>query len=122
MYICIYLFIYFSFHFYSFAGKVADKTATGLTYIPAPKLKLPGHEESYNPPKEYLPTEEERNAAMLEAEAEGERPPFQPTAYDALRKVPAYENFIRERFERCLDLYLCPRARIKRLNVEGKLM
>ena len=29
----------------------------GLSYIPAPKLKLPGHEESYNPPKEYLPTE-----------------------------------------------------------------
>ena len=39
------------------AGKTHDKTATGLTYIPAPKLKLPGHEESYNPPKEYLPTE-----------------------------------------------------------------
>lgn len=39
------------------AGKTVDKTATGLTYIPAPKLKLPGHEESYNPPAEYLPTE-----------------------------------------------------------------
>ena len=39
------------------AGRTADKTATGLTYIPAPKLKLPGHEESYNPPKEYIPTE-----------------------------------------------------------------
>lgn len=104
--------------FFYFAGKIADKTATGLTYIPAPKLKLPGHEESYNPPKEYLPTEEEKNAASLEAEEEGERPPFQPTAYEALRKVPAYDNFIRERFERCLDLYLCPRARIKRLNVD----
>lgn len=39
------------------AGKTSDKTATGLTYIPAPKLKLPGHSESYNPPKEYLPSE-----------------------------------------------------------------
>ena len=39
------------------AGKTQDKTANGLTYIAAPKLKLPGHEESYNPPKEYLPTE-----------------------------------------------------------------
>lgn len=29
----------------------------GLTFIPAPKPKLPGHEASYNPPKEYLPTE-----------------------------------------------------------------
>jgi len=35
----------------------ATKTATGLSYIPAPKPKLPGHAESYNPPKEYLPTE-----------------------------------------------------------------
>lgn len=28
-------------------------------HVPAPKLPLPGHEESYNPPPEYLPTEEE---------------------------------------------------------------
>ena len=28
-------------------------------HIPAPKMKLPGHEESYNPPPEYLPTEAE---------------------------------------------------------------
>jgi len=99
-------------------GKIAEKTANGLTYIPAPKFKLPGHEESYNPPKEYLPSEEEKNAAILEAEQNDERPPLQPTAYETLRKVPAYDNFIRERFERCLDLYLCPRARIKRLNVD----
>lgn len=28
-------------------------------HVPAPKLALPGHAESYNPPPEYLPTEEE---------------------------------------------------------------
>lgn len=28
-------------------------------HIPAPKPKLPGHDASYNPPLEYLPTEEE---------------------------------------------------------------
>ena len=28
-------------------------------HIAAPKLKLPGHDESYNPLPEYLPTEEE---------------------------------------------------------------
>jgi hypothetical protein len=28
-------------------------------HVPAPKLALPGHEESYNPPPEYLPSEEE---------------------------------------------------------------
>ena len=63
------------------AGKTADKTATGLTYIPAPKLQLPGHGESYNPPPEYLPTEEERNAAQLEDRDEGERPALLPTAH-----------------------------------------
>lgn len=34
-----------------------DKTGSGLTHIPASKPRLPGHEESYNPPAEYLPTE-----------------------------------------------------------------
>ena len=38
-------------------GMATDRTATGLSYVPAPKTKLPGHEESYNPPKEYLPSE-----------------------------------------------------------------
>lgn len=28
-------------------------------HIPAPKMRLPGHEESYNPPPEYLLSEEE---------------------------------------------------------------
>jgi ribosome biogenesis protein ERB1 len=95
-----------------------DKTATGLTYIPAPKLKLPGHEESYNPPPEYVPTEEERNAALLQAEETGDPAPFLPKIFNALRKVPAYESFIQERFERCLDLYLCPRAKTRRLRVD----
>lgn len=36
-------------------------------------------------------------------------------AYLSLRQVPAYERFINERFERCLDLYLCPRMRRKRV-------
>lgn len=34
-------------------------------------------------------------------------------------QVPAYASFIKERFERCLDLYLCPRTRRKRLIIEG---
>ena len=29
-------------------------------HIPAPRLKLPGHSESYNPPPEYLPNEKEK--------------------------------------------------------------
>lgn len=38
-------------------GQASSRTGTGLAYIPAPKPQLPGHAESYNPPKEYLPTE-----------------------------------------------------------------
>ena len=41
-------------------GDEADKTGAGLARIAAPKLPLPGHEESYNPPAEFLPTEEAR--------------------------------------------------------------
>ena len=32
-------------------------------------------------------------------------------------QVPLYSEFIKERFERCLDLYLAPRARRMRLHV-----
>lgn len=38
-------------------GQGSARTAAGLAYIPAPKPTLPGHAESYNPPREYLPTE-----------------------------------------------------------------
>lgn len=33
-------------------------------HVPAPKMKLPGHEESYNPPPEYLLSEEEVRGDM----------------------------------------------------------
>ena len=35
-----------------------------------------------------------------------------------MRSIPAYENAVKESFERCLDLYLCPRVRKKRLNID----
>ena len=41
-----------------------------------------------------------------------------PRAFPNLRSVPAYADFIKDRFERCLDLYLCPRARKKTAWVE----
>jgi ribosome biogenesis protein ERB1 len=100
-------------------GEATDKTVSGLTYLAAPKMKLPGHDESYNPPKEYLMSKEEENAAKLEAEENEDAPPFIPNAFDALRKVPAYDRYINERFERCLDLYLCPRSRVKRMDLSG---
>ncbi len=35
-----------------------------------------------------------------------------------MRHVASYDNFIRERFQRCLDLYLCPRVKKKKLNID----
>lgn len=40
---------------------------------------------------------------------------FLPRKFPSLRAVPAYSRFIQERFERCLDLYLCPRQRKMRV-------
>ncbi|XP_065327437.1 ribosome biogenesis protein bop1 isoform X1 [Pelmatolapia mariae] len=85
-------------------------------HLPAPKIPLPGHHESYNPPPEYLFTDEER--ALWEQQDPADRKlPFVPRKYSSLRQVPAFSHFIHERFERCLDLYLCPRQRKMRVNV-----
>lgn len=93
-----------------------EKPGHGLSYIPAPKPKLPGHEESYNPSQEYIPTQEEINAYQLMFEED--RPKFIPKRFTSLRSVPAYEKSVKEFFERCLDLYLCARARKKRINID----
>ncbi|KAL1217867.1 putative ribosome biogenesis protein BOP1 [Cardamine amara subsp. amara] len=94
----------------------SDQKNKHLTYIPPPKLKLPGHDESYNPSLEYIPTEEEK--ASYELMYEEDRPKFIPKRFTSLRSIPAYENALRESFERCLDLYLCPRVRKKRINID----
>ncbi|KAM3929037.1 ribosome biogenesis protein BOP1 [Leptodactylus fuscus] len=86
-------------------------------HVPAPKLPLPGHEESYNPPPEYLMTEEEK-LAWEQQDAEDRKLSFIPKQHSSLRAVPAYSRFIHEKFERCLDLYLCPRQRKMRVNVD----
>ncbi|XP_021301112.1 ribosome biogenesis protein BOP1 homolog [Herrania umbratica] len=93
----------------------ADRTKH-LAYIPPPKPKLPGHEESYNPSLEYLPTQEEINTYQLMYEED--RPKFIPKRFTSIRSIPAYENAIKDSFERCLDLYLCPRVRKKRINID----
>jgi hypothetical protein len=72
------------------SGSLADVICTGayhagLSYIPPPKPKLPGHNESYNPAPEYVPTEEERAAYdMMDKE---DKPDFIPQSFDAMRKV-----------------------------------
>ncbi|KAK7416130.1 Ribosome biogenesis protein erb1 [Neonectria magnoliae] len=85
--------------------------------IPAPKLAPPGYDLSYNPPPEYLPTEEEKEA-WKNMEPEEREKDYLPAKFDSLRKVPGYGEFVKERFERCLDLYLAPRVRKNRLNID----
>jgi ribosome biogenesis protein ERB1 len=94
-----------------------DVNVPKTQHIPAPKLKLPDHDESYHPPPEYLPTDQERQEweAADEEDRENE---FLPRSYDRLARVPAWASFISERFERCLDLYLAPRVMKQRLNID----
>jgi len=85
--------------------------------IPAPKLKLPEHDESYNPPAEYVPKDEERKE-WEELDEEDREKNYLSKKYGSLRLVPAWAEFIKERFERCLDLYLAPRVQKNRLNID----
>lgn len=83
----------------------------------APKLPPPTNEESYNPPGEYVLTEEERKQ-WEELDPSEREINFLPQKYGSLRKVPGYSEIIREKFERCLDLYLAPRVRKNKLNID----
>jgi len=85
--------------------------------IPAPKLPPPGYEESYHPPPEYMPDKDEKKAWEEEDEQDRDKG-FLPTNHDSLRKVPGYDKFLKEKFERCLDLYLAPRVRRSKLNID----
>lgn len=106
--------------FYSIWSNDDTPIAPHPMHMPAPKLKLPSHNESYNPPAEYLFSEEEKKEweAMDDEERKGK---IEPKKYSTLRHVPAYDDFVSERFERCLDLYLAPRTRRRRplLDIQG---
>jgi len=86
-------------------------------HMPAPKLPPPGFGESYHPPPEYLPDEKEKRGWENADEEDRERE-YLPTDHASLRKVPGYDRFVKEKFERCLDLYLAPRVRRTKLNVD----
>lgn len=88
-------------------------------HLPAPKRHLPGHAESYNPPAEYLLDKEELRQWKKCQETPWKRKiHFVPQKYKSLREVPSYPRYIRERFLRCLDLYMCPRALKMKLMIE----
>lgn len=95
------------------AAPQADHVMT----LRAPKLPPPTHDESYNPPEEYVPTEEEAKEWENMDPADRERN-YLPRKYGALRHVPGYADSVRERFERSLDLYLAPRVRRHKLNID----
>ncbi|KAL3920238.1 MAG: hypothetical protein SGILL_003360 [Bacillariaceae sp.] len=90
----------------------------GPQHIAAPKLPPPGHAESYVPPDEYLPTEQDLEE--WEEMDPKDRPHglLIPQKFPNLRSVGAYKHSAREAFERCLDLYLCPRVMKRRLNID----
>ena len=90
--------------------KESDQKWSLPPVISAPKTKLPGHAASYNPSEEFLPSTEEEEAWRDQDPSEREQD-FLPQKFSCLRHVPQYENFVKERFERCLDLYMCPRKR-----------
>lgn len=84
-----------------------------------------GHAESYNPPPEYLFDEKEmKEWHKFKDEPQRRKLHFMPQKFNSLREVPAYSRYIRERFLRCLDLYLCPRAKrmkVKKIFLRGNL-
>ncbi|KAI8367909.1 NUC169 domain-containing protein [Choanephora cucurbitarum] len=103
--------------FYNLWGDDDQPREDHVMHIAAPKMKLPEHDESYNPPAEYLPDEKEIKA-WNEMDEEDRPKNYLPKKFSSLRHVPAYDRFIQERFQRCLDLYLAPRVRKNRLNID----
>lgn len=85
--------------------------------VPAPKVPPPGYDESYHPPPEYLPDKNEKKA-WEEADDEDRQKEYLPTDHSSFRKIPGYDKFTKEKFERCLDLYLAPRIRRSKLNID----
>ncbi len=103
--------------FYDIWGNESKDNRKHLHHLPAPKCPLPDHYESYNPPPEYLFDEEEKTK-WENQDPEDRKLNFMPKKFSSLRLVPGYEHLIKERFGRCLDLYLCPRQRKMRVQVD----
>jgi len=90
----------------------------GPQHIAPPKVDPPGHAESYRPPDEYLPTEEDIEQWGEMDVRDRPHGRLVPQKFPNLRSLGAYEHAVTETFERCLDLYLCPRVTKRRLNID----
>ncbi|THV03308.1 BOP1NT-domain-containing protein [Dendrothele bispora CBS 962.96] len=95
----------------------SESSSSHAPPLPAPKPALPTNAESYNPPEEYLLTDEERKK-WEETDPEDRDRDFVPQKYSSLRLVPGYDRFIKERFNRQLDLYMAPRVQRVKLNID----
>jgi hypothetical protein len=62
-------------------------------------------------------TDEEKKKRLNE-DPEDRKLEFVPRSYPAMRLIPGWNPLGRERLERCLDLYLCPRQRKMKVNVD----
>jgi ribosome biogenesis protein ERB1 len=102
---------------YAIWSKGDEERTPHAMYMPAPQLPPPKTVESYNPPEEYLFDETEKKEWDGQ-EKDDRKLDFEPKKFDSLRKVPGYEGFVQERFERCLDLYLAPRMKKTRMNID----
>eukprot|EP01087_Luapelamoeba_hula_P001612 TRINITY_DN1131_c0_g1_i4.p1 TRINITY_DN1131_c0_g1~~TRINITY_DN1131_c0_g1_i4.p1 ORF type:complete len:868 (+),score=143.99 TRINITY_DN1131_c0_g1_i4:131-2734(+) len=98
-----------------------DETKRLPDQLPPPKLAYPQHAESYNPPREYLWSQKEISE-WTKLDPEDRRQNFIPKRHGSLREVAGYENFLQERFERCLDLYLVPRKAVVRKRVKKQAL
>lgn len=67
-------------------------------------------------PSSSLPCNPLQKLAWEQQEPSERKLNFRPQHHDCLRRVPAFPRFIHERFERCLDLYRCPRQRKMRVG------
>ncbi|TIA93538.1 hypothetical protein E3P81_00874 [Wallemia ichthyophaga] len=94
-----------------------DEHTPHVMDAPAPQEPPPKTIESFNPPPEYLFNEQERKE-WEETDEQDRKIKFMPQKYSNLRLVPAYANLLKERFDRCLDLYLAPRVRRTKLNID----
>lgn len=90
----------------------------GPQHIAPPKVPPPGHALSYRPPDEYLPTEQELQEWEDMEVKDRPHGRLVPKKFPNLRSVGAYGYSVTETFERCLDLYLCPRFMKRRLNID----
>lgn len=64
------------------------------TQINAPKISLPGHAESYNPPQEYLLDDDEK-AKMLAQDSEDRKYNFVPAKFACSSTPPPHGAGIR---------------------------